>query len=217
MTVTSFASPPNDTAICSLDDVKAYLRMPLTDTSYDAELTNLTFVATDMIERYCNLPIVPKAMPIERHDGWVGDTIELKYAPVVSVTYVHEFFAGFLNILSESTPANPIDGYQLEYQTGRLVRVFTNGFPRQWYPGSRNIEISYSVGLSPIPPTLWQAARELVGHIFSQQEQINPSNVPKFSGGVGSSDEVETSPEMWQGIPYRIEAKLKTFRHRSIA
>ncbi len=217
MTVTAFATPPNDAAICTLADVKGYLRLPLSDTSYDAELTNLTFVATDQIEQYCNRPIVPKPMPIERHDGWVGDTIELKYSPVTSVTYVYEYFAGFLNNLSESTPSNPIDGYQLEYQTGRLIRVFTNGFPRQWYPGSRNIEISYSVGLSPTPPILWQAARELVAHIFSQQEQINPSNVPKFTGGANSSDETETSPELWQGLPYRIEAKIKPFRRRSIA
>ena len=217
MTFTTFASPPDDQAICTLADVKGYLRIPSTDTNFDSELTNLTFVATDMIERYCNCPIVPKAMPVERHDGWVGDTIELKYSPVTTVTYVKEYFAGFLNVLSESTPESPIDGYQLEYETGRLIRVFVGGFPRQWYPGSRNIEVSYSVGFPSIPPTLWQAARELVAYIFAQQEQVNPSNVPKFSASGGASSDTETVEDLWQGIPYRIEAKLKTFRRKSIA
>lgn len=216
MTLTQFATPPDDAAIVTLADVKTFMRIPSTDTSYDAELTNLTFVATDMIERFINRPVVPKAMPIERHDGWVGDTIMLWYSPVSSITYVHEVFAGTINVLSESTPSNPIDGYQLEARTGRLVRVFTGGFPRQWYPGSRNIEISYSVGFNPIPPTLWQAGRELVKHIFAQGEQMNPSDVPKYSGAQ-EADEENDKPGAYEGIPVAIEAKLKSFRRRSIA
>lgn len=213
---TVFANPPNDAAICSLADVRGYLRIPSTDTAFDAELTNLTYVATDMIEKYINAPVATKAMPIERHDGWVGDTIMLKYAPITSVTYVREYFAGFLNSLSESTPANPIDGYQLEYQTGRMIRVFTNGFPRQWYPGSRNLEISYSVGMNPIPPTLWQAARELTAHLFMQQ-QATPGGIPKYSGGMDPGDTPNPQPGAWSGMPYKVSDKLKPFRRKSIA
>ncbi len=208
---TVFSTPSSDAAICTLQDVKTFLRLPTGDTAYDTELTNLTFVATDMIERYCNRKIVVTPAPIERHDGWVGDTIELKYAPVASVTYVYEFFAGSLNILSESTPENPIDGYQIEMETGRLIRVFSMGFPRQWYPGSRNIEISYSVGMASIPPSLWQASRELVAHLFLQQ-QNSPGGIPKFSGGTDPEDAVMTQPGMYAGMPYKVVDKIRPFR-----
>jgi hypothetical protein len=208
---TVFSNPPNDAAICTLDDVKAYLRIPSGDTAYDAEITNLTYVATDMIESFCNRKIAVAAAPIERHDGWVGNTVFLKYAPVVSISYVYEFFGGFLNTLSESTPENPIDGYQIELETGRLIRVFSMGFPRQWYPGSRNIEVSYTVGMSPTPPALWQAARELSAHLF-QQQQASPSGIPKWTGGADPSDGVVTQPGIYAGMPYKVVDKIQRYR-----
>lgn len=213
---TVFSSPTNDAAICTLDDVKSFLRLPLGDTSFDAELTALTYVATDMIERYCNRAIAIKSSPVERHDGWVGDTIMLKFSPVATVTYVHEFFAGFNGVLSESTPENPIDGYQLEYETGRLIRVFAMGFPRQWYPGSRNIEVSYSVGISPTPPALWQAARELTAHLF-QQQQATPGGIPKFAGGRDPDDTPSTMPGMYAAMPYKVIDKIRPYRRLTVA
>ena len=214
---TTFVSPPQDAPICTLADVKAYLRLPTTDTSYDAELTNLLYVATDQIESYCNRPIVPKAMPTEYHDGWSGDTIMLLYRPVVSVQSVTEYWStGGAHVLSEVSASSPGDGYQLEARTGRMIRSFDGIWPKPWFPGSRNVVVDYTAGYSAMPPLLWQAARELVAHIFQQGEQMSPVAIPKFSGNEGA-EAIDEKPGMWSGIPYRIEVKLKRYVRHAIA
>ena len=217
MTTTAFTSPPQDATICTLDDVKAYLRLPTSDTAYDTEITNLLYVATDLIEVYCNRPIVPKVMPTESHDGWAGDTIMLLYRPVVSVQSVTEYWStGGPHVLSEVSPSSPGDGYQLEARTGRLIRSFDGVWPKPWFPGSRNVVVDYTAGYATMPPTLWQAAREFVAHIFAQGEQFNPVGIPKFSGNE-SVDQLDQKPGLWAGVPFRIETKLKPFRRHSIA
>ena len=215
--MTIFASPPQDVTICTLADVKTYLRTPSGDTSNDAELTNLLYVATDMIEAYCNRPIVPKAVPTESHDGWGGDTIMLWYRPVASIQSVTEYWStGGAHVLSEVSPAAPGDGYQLEKRTGRLIRSFDGVWPKPWFPGSRNVVVDYTAGYSTMPPTIWQAARELVAHIFTQ-EAGTPGGNPKWVGNNPTEDEPQTQPGAWEAIPWRIQNKLKTFRRHPIA
>lgn len=216
MSLTTFASPPEDAVICTVADVHALLGIPAADTSRDAELANLTFVATDMIESWCNRPIVPKAMPAESHDGWSGDTIMLFYTPVVSIQSVTEYWStGGAHVLSEVSPSTPGDGYQAELRTGRLIRTFDGQWPMPWFPGSRNVIVNYTAGFSTMPPAIWQAARELVRHIWIQQEQLNPANVPKFSGAPERA--ADNRPDMWESIPMSVQAKLKPYRSQSIA
>ena len=215
--MTVFASPPEDTAIVTVADVKNFLRIPLTDTTYDSELSNLTYVATDMIEAWCNRPIAVKTMPTEFHDGWQGDTIMLKYTPVVTVTSLTEVWStGGAHVLPQVTdPTTQLyDGYQLESATGRVVRVFDSVWPKPFFPGSRNIVVVYSAGFSIMPPSLWHAARVLAAHYFQSQQSVF-SAIPKFTPGQ-QADFNDVRMGDWQGMPPVVEALIKPYRRRSI-
>lgn len=170
------------TPLATLDQVKAWLNYPMFDTSDDTSLTLLLSAASDLIERYAG-PIQPTAF-VERHDGWGGSEIILNHCPVVSVAYVNEYRStGGLVTLPESTPESTVDGYEIEWETGRLIRVFQGNWPRTFFPGSRNIEVSYVAGYASIPPLAQLATQIIVAEWWQQGHQAPMLGQPDRIGG----------------------------------
>lgn len=195
-----------------LQTVKDYLNYPVNDTSDDELLTLLLAAASDFVGRYVG-PAASAVTFVERHDGWNGDTILLNHAPLVSITQVTEYRStGGLVVLPLSTPENPVDGYQVEWETGMLIRVFQGNWPRTFFPGSRNIEVTYVAGYPTPPPLLQLALCELVAHWWQQghQQAAGPERIQ------GSYDDVEV-PGAWSGVPYRVLDKLDVFREPNLA
>jgi hypothetical protein len=160
----TFTTSQQWTSYITLAEAKSWQQFPANaPTTNDAALEDVIAMACEAIQNYINRPIAPTEYT-ERHDGWSGEYIMLNQYPIVEMVSVTEYqSAGGLISLSESTPQNPIDGYQVNYLTGRMMRTFQGySWPRPWFPGSRNIEVTYYAGYNPLPPALRIATRELI-------------------------------------------------------
>jgi hypothetical protein len=192
----------------NINDVKAWLNFP--SNASDAQDSNLQLIvdmACEFVGKYTNHPI--NVTYTERHDGWAGSQIMLNYYPIIELISATEFlsFGGTID-LPESTPENPVDGVQLNYLTGQINRVFQGySWPRPFFPGQRNVEVTYIAGYNPVPPMLKTAALELVKHWWVNTQQASRQNQRPTEFDPG-----DTQNSLWQGVPYRIIALLDPYR-----
>lgn len=89
----------------TLDEVKAWLRIPLTSTDYDEVVKRLINVATDQAEQYIEGPIKTNRY-VEQHDGTSTDTIVPHHFPVTSV---EEIKVEYNRNYAVATPVAPTD------------------------------------------------------------------------------------------------------------
>lgn len=152
----------------------------------------------------------------ERHDGWSGEYIQLRYSPFLQLVTCTEWQSsgGPIN-LTESTPANPVEGIQIDYATSRIMRAFAGySWPRPFFPGSRNIEVTYVAGFDPVPPDIWEATVDLVAWRWRNSQQSSRSS-PRPAGAEeygGDSD----SSGLWPGVPNRITEVFESYRLPSV-
>lgn len=193
-----------------LDDVKSWLQFPENaGDSYDKNLQRVVDMACEWVQNEINRPVAATTIT-ERHDGWSGEYIMLDYSPVLEIVSATEWqSSGGLIELPISTPENPVDGIQVNPLTGRIMRTFQGySWPRPFFPGSRNIEITYTAGYNPIPPSIWMATVELVKHWWANTQQAS-RNVIR----TGDYDPVEPdSDPLFAGVPYRVTALLAPYR-----
>jgi len=197
--------------LVTLGDVKVYLNYndPTAPTTDDAALLQQLTAASDYIERTIG-PISPTGY-VERFDGWDGDPeLPLMHSPVLSVqSVIEQWSTGGAHNLQESVFGPGSDGYQLQGEYGYLVRVFQGNWPRTWYPGSLNVQVTYTAGYDPVPPILQQACVELVAHWWTQGHQAAQSFSASAENGY---DAVDAAPGSMALVPYRVADKLKLFR-----
>lgn len=137
----------------------------------------------------------------ERHDGWSGEYIQLRYSPFLKLIQCREWQSsgGFVE-LPESTPENPVEGIQVDYATSMIMRTFSGySWPRPFFPGHRNVEVTYLAGFDPVPPDIWEATMELIAWKWRNTQQASRSPRP---GGSSEFDE-ESSDGLWPGMPNR--------------
>lgn len=192
------------------DDVQPWLR--LDDTTFNAGLSNLqliTSMACDTIQNKLGRPIPPTSYTY-RFDGWAtwtGAYIELPYYPVLEITSVIEYWGvSGPHVLDESFPTDQIDGWQCEYPVGRLIRVFPGNVQKPWFPGSRNVEVSWTAGYNPIPGRYRMATLELIKHWWTNTQQA--PELPMPGGGTGSQYDPPNTSGVFAGIPYHVAALL---------
>ncbi len=149
----------------------------------------------------------------ERHDGWSGEDIMLTYSPVLSLTKCVEWqSSGGPITLPESTPANAIEGVQIDYSIGLLRRVFAGySWPRPFFPGSRNIEITYVAGFNPVPADVWEKTVQLVAYIWRNSQQASRSGGPA-PRGMDDFGGIEPTTGLWPGVPNHIAAVFESYR-----
>lgn len=188
-----------------LTEAKEWLRFTGTATTYDPNLQRIIDMACTQIQTHIGRPAAAQTF-VERHDGWSGEYIMLSQSPFLSLNYCKEWqSSGGLVLLPESTPANPVDGIQIDYSTGRLMRTFAGySWPRPFFPGSRNIEISYVAGFNPIPADIWMATIELIAHWW------NMAQVGR--GSARGQQESDATDGLWQGMPNRIVNLINPYR-----
>lgn len=152
-----------------LADVKAHLGVggaaAPTNVVDDAALQALIESSTRIIEDLAG-PVLIRDV-VEVHDG-EDDEIFLRRVPVVSVTTVTEYHGTGSTIVAPSSTASRVTGYQLEIETGRLIRVASGGYPTRWAFGYRNIEVAYKAGrvatTPEVPGNIKHATLELIAH-----------------------------------------------------
>jgi hypothetical protein len=159
-----------------------------------------------------NRPLCPTTM-FNRYDGWAGEYIQLDYSPVLKLVQCQEWQStgGFIQ-LPESTPESPTEGVQVNYRTGRIMRTFAGySWPRPFFPGSRNIEVTYIAGYDPVPSDVWLATIDLVAYWWRNAEQASRT----FTAGGNQYGGEQTTPQsvgLWPGIPNRIAAVFDGYR-----
>lgn len=194
-------------------DAKPWMNIPSTNTTKDANIELILDMACQWVSNFIGHPVQPQKFTyrFDGFSGWTGAYLNLPYTPVLEVTSVVEYWgAAGPHVLTESTPTNQTDGYQVEYSTGRLIRIFPGNVQKPWFPGSRNIEISWTAGYNPIPADIRMATLELAKHWYD-----NTQMQAGIRGGVGIPMSGEYDPAatsgLFTGIPYRIIDLLETY------
>ena len=157
-----------------------------------------------------NRPLCPTRVH-ERHDGWSGEFIMLLFSPVLELVSCQEWqSSGGMITLAESTPESPTEGVQVEYDTGRLMRTFSGySWPRPFFPGHRNVEVTYTAGFNPLPPDVWEATMELIAWKWRNSQQAtrtSPLRINEYDGGASAAD------GLYPGMPNRIADVFRGYR-----
>ena len=196
-------------------DVKPWLQIPINNVQGDSRLQLLIDGTCQWAQRRIGQPIAPTTF-LRRFDGWNGWNgayIELPYYPILEVQQVIEYW-GFSgpHYLSEQTPTNQVDGYQVVYELGRLTRAFPGLVQKPWFPGSRNIEVTWVSGYNPVPADIKMATLEMIAHWWRNTQQSARTVV---RGGGDDADVVAAG--LWQGTPLRITNILDALMQVGIA
>lgn len=193
------------------EDVKPWLQIQTLDTTGDLRLELLIDTACQWVQNYIGRPIAPTTFD-RRFNGWSGLNgayIMLPYYPVLEITSVTEWWGiSGPHGLTEQTPSVQVDGWQCEYLTGQLIRVFPGLVQKPWFPGSRNIEIVWKAGYNPLPADIKMATLEYIAHWWRNTQQQSGGN--RFSGG-GEYDPDPAAGGLWQGVPNRIVDLLSPY------
>lgn len=154
--------------IVSLDEVKAHLNIPASNTTNDEEIRRFMDAASDLAENYVGCVLGRQTFTNEKYSGNI-DIIRLQNPRAISITSVYEN-----GILLEPT------AYVLDPTGQRLTRVTTGSLSGPnyfgiWAPGAQNITISYVAGFINPPPSAKQGVLEIIRHLW--QTQRGPSAV----------------------------------------
>jgi hypothetical protein len=186
-------------------DVKPWMQYSTSDTTKDAALQLVTDAACSWIQGFLGSPLGSHRydMRVDGGSGWMGTYIMLPRVPVLEIVSCIEYrgIAGPFT-LTESTPTQQVDGWQCEYETGKLARVFPGNVPKPWFPGVRNIEIVWSAGYNPVPPQARLATLELVAHWFRSGQQQGAIHTATGEARSGNT------PGPWGEVPERITDML---------
>jgi hypothetical protein len=191
-------------------DVKPWLQFTASDTENDTMLQLVTDFVCQHSQRIIGQPVI--ATPFDRRfdgwSGWNGAYLMLPYYPVLEITYVNEYWGvSGPHILTEQTPTNQVDGFQCEYLTGRLTRVFPGLVQKPWFPGSRNIEVRWIAGRNPVPADIKIAALELIAYWWRNTQQAHRG----WSAGASTEYDTSIASGLWAGLPHRIEAIFSSY------
>lgn len=172
--------------VVSLTNMKSYLRIPDTDTTFDATVQMLIDAAVDVLSYHVD-DILPQTYT-ETYNGG-SCSIWLYHKPVLSVLSVIEnagmlsFDLAFQDITAVTvgstgseggTSATSIYAYSLDDpEVGMLTRRTVGNAVTPFAPGIRNVSVSYRSGYLVYPPAISLAVRELVAWFFQHDELRN--------------------------------------------
>lgn len=206
------------TEISSLAQVKEYLQIPTSDTTYDDVLSTVFIpAATDVIEREAG-HIIAKQM-VEFRDGGFPQLF-LYDIPVLYIQSVQEGWGYYNweldNQMVNTQPALSLWSYSLDRpKDGLLTRRGPGNVLVPFVQGVSNIRIAYTVGRETVPDNIRLAFLGLVAYWF-QESQLRTSNQGQAGFDALSNDftrsQGATSANM--GIPTYIIALLKGNRRR---
>ncbi len=166
-------------------------------------------------QTYCQRPLASTTFA-ERHDGWSGSDLILNKTPFLTLVLCTEYqSSGGTIVLPEATPetAGQSNAIQIDRSTSSIRRVFGGySWPRTFFPGSRNISITYTAGYDPVPPDVWLATIEYASYWFRMTQQSRRNNIR----GGSDPDQLDTQNGLWAGVPNRLKGLLDPYRVISI-
>jgi hypothetical protein len=200
-------STPQWSSYIDLEEAVEYLQLETAlSQSEQTKLQRYIDSACTTAQSRAARPLCPTQFQ-ERHDGWSGEYIQLRYSPFLELIRCAEWqSSGGTVLLPESTPENPIEGIQIDYATAQIMRTFAGySWPRPFFPGSRNIEVTYVAGFNPLPPDIWEATQELIAWKWRNTQQATRDWAP--------TEEFESPGHngLYPGLPDRIATVFDTY------
>ena len=187
-------------ALSTLDELKTWLNIALTDATQDDFLTSLINSATSLIEeKVTHRHLVSRAYTNEKYDGTVGGLVYTREFPLISIQRM---------VLNDST----LTIADLHWDPAGWIRLFldpTDVDIAQWQ-GSQNIELDYTAGYAAaaIPDDLKLGCWELAGHLYMRSPRMGNARagvVSRTTAGVTVSygtDKIVPASVMEALAPY---------------
>lgn len=140
-------------AFCTLNDVRADLKIGDTDTSFDEQLRRLVNGVSRAIENYCGRVFAARDVAAKKYDGDDTDVLLLNTCPIISVS-----------TLLVETLTIPAASYVLYNEIGKIVLIDGTIFTA----GPQTVSVSYRAGYErqDFPDDVGMAARIWVCHLF---------------------------------------------------
>lgn len=173
-----------------IDDVLPWLQLSTEpEPGRDMKLELVLNGVCRRAQNYLGRAIAPITY-FKRFSAYPGSTLMLPYYPVTEMIRVVEYRgqSGPFE-LKEQTPEHQYtESFQLEPLTGAVIRVFQGLVPRPWFPGSKNIEITWKAGFNPVPDDIKLATLEYVKKWWDSTQQgsrsVQPAAQPGYQGDV---------------------------------
>lgn len=112
-------------------------------------------------------------------------------------------------ILQEQTPSNQggpgSQMFQVDRPHGVLIRSFQGLIQRPFFPGLRNVEVTWTAGYNPLPPDIKFATLEMIKYWWANTQQAS-RNIRLPEG----YDE-PAGHDLWPAVPNRITALLEPY------
>jgi hypothetical protein len=162
--------------IIGLADARTALGWPaaLVSASKDSLLRSYIATATPIMEDIVG-PILARAHT-EEYDGG-ATSIQLLWAPVISITSVKESYGNFTRTLTaQPLDGGPFDayGYTVDLVSGTLTRRYT-GQVGTFVGGRRNVLVAYVAGRTVIGENVIKATQRLLRWLYApEQGEIRP-------------------------------------------
>lgn len=150
------------TSVISLDQAKAHLNIPASNTTNDEEIRRFIDAATDLAENYVGCILGRQTFTNEKYDGNT-DHLRIRNPKVISIASVYE----------NGNLLNAAD-YLLDPTGQRLYRVTTVAYSASnyygiWAPGANNITVTYTAGFLNPPGAVQQGVLEILRHLWQTQ------------------------------------------------
>lgn len=209
----------NPTDVVTLQDLKAHLRMPLTDTTDDMALMGFIAAVDDVVIAECD-DVLPRHYD-EYYDGgayW----IYLKHRPVISVENVEEGW-GWINYELDyqqvnTVPAGSMFAYSIDSPSiGGITRRSAGNVQIPFVPGTKNIRVWYTAGRQSVPASIRLAALEIVAHWYQNSQLRSMANSQTYSSYDAINEDWTRATGITSinaGLPQRVIELLK--RHRRV-
>lgn len=159
-----------------VNDVKPFLQVPASDTSKDTILQDLIDGISDWVQRECGRPLAKSRFTWKTGTNGSTSVVMLPYYPVLEVVSCTEYWGiSGPHVLIESTPTAQTDGFQVDYPTGALTRVFQGLVQKPWFPGSDNIWVTWDAGFNPVPASARLMVKEAIKWYWDATQQKSRS------------------------------------------
>jgi hypothetical protein len=171
--------PTYPTSICTLDDVKDFLGIPLSQTSKDAILQRYIDAATEWAT-YASDAIIPTTYTNEVHDGGAPQIV-LFNTPILEVTSIIEYVgANAYELTDTEAGGNQTYGFSIDNASAGIISRRWNGMVGSFMSGEKNVVVTYVAGFAQIPADIQTYVLMDIQGLFDASQQ---GSRPSVNGG----------------------------------
>lgn len=141
--------------LVSLSDMKTYLGIPSTDTTYDSFLTSQLTLVSEVVETYCRRSFEQRTFTetFYKDDFDRTKTLSLFHYPIISITSVEEDGVEL-----------DTDYYRLHKGTGLITR--TDDY---YFFSGEEVEVVYSTGYATYPTPIIDVVQSIVQERYNKK------------------------------------------------